>query len=231
MGTNLKMRDHGAGRGEPLGRSEMRKQLVTVFILLLISSVMAAAETGSATGKRATLQRVNVVRANDGTSVEVTAQGQVAPSVTTLDNPARIVLDLPGAALATSQSRILVDRDGIKDVRVGVNGLVPPTSRIVVDLSEPCTYDLAPDASNRIVLHLHTAAQTAALKAPVTTAPASTMPAPQAKATPIAASNAPAAKPSDASASNFVVVEPSYKPKQEEPAKQAVADPADRAAV
>src|SRR6185437_2454378 len=97
--------------------------------------------------------------------------------------------------------------------------------------SEPCTYDLAPDASNRIVLHLHTAAQTAALKAPVTTAPASTMPAPQAKATPIAASNAPAAKPSDASASNFVVVEPSYKPKQEEPAKQAVADPADRAAV
>ncbi|HWF92413.1 MAG TPA: AMIN domain-containing protein, partial [Terriglobales bacterium] len=209
----------------------MRKQLVTVFILLLISSVMAAAETGSATGKRATLQRVSVVRANGGTSVEVTAQGQVAPNVTSLDNPARIVLDLPGAALATSQSRILVDRDGIKDVRVGVNGLVPPTSRIVVDLSEPCTYDLAPDASNRIVLHLHTAAQTAALKAPVTTAPASTMPAPQAKATPIAASNAPAAKPSDASASNFVVVEPSYKPKQEEPAKQAVADPADRAAV
>ena len=85
-----------------------------------------------------------MVRANGGTSVEVTAQGQVAPSMTTLDNPARIVLDLPGAALATSQSRILVDRDGIKDIRVGVNGLVPPTSRIVVDLSEPCTYDLAP---------------------------------------------------------------------------------------
>jgi len=209
----------------------MRKQLVTVFILLLISSVIAAAETGSATGKRATLQRVNVVRANDGTSVEVTAQGQVAPSVTTLDNPARIVLDLPGAALATSQSRIAVDRDGVKDVRVGVNGLVPPTSRIVVDLSEPCTYELTPDASHRIVLHLHTAAQTAAMKAPVTPVSASATPAPQAKAPVTAANNAPAAKPADASASTFVVVEPSYRPKQDEPAKQAEANPADRAAV
>jgi type IV pilus assembly protein PilQ len=208
----------------------MRKQLVTVFILLLVSSVIAAAETGSATGKRATLQRVSVVRANDGTSVEVTAQGQVAPSVTTLDNPARIVLDLPGAALATSQSRILVDRDGIKDVRVGVNGLVPPTSRIVVDLSEPCTYDLAPDASNRIVLHLHTAAQTAATKAPVTPASVPAPAAPQAKATATAVNNAPAAKPAVASASTFVVVEPSYKPKQDD-AKQVPADPAHRAAV
>ena len=202
----------------------MRKQLVTVFILLLVSSVIAAAETGSATGKRATLQSVSVVRANDGTSVEVTAQGQVAPSVTTLDNPARIVLDLPGAALATSQSRILVDRDGIKDIRVGVDGLVPPTSRIVVDLSEPCTYELVHGAGNRIALHLHTAAQTAAMKAPVA-------PAPQAKAAVTAANNAPVAKLADASASNFVVVEPSYKPKQNEPVKEATANPADRAAV
>ncbi|HEY1802726.1 MAG TPA: type IV pilus secretin PilQ [Terriglobales bacterium] len=209
----------------------MRKQLVTVFILLLISSVIAAAETGNATGKRATLQRVNVVQASGGTSVEVTAQGQVAPSVTTLDNPARIVLDLPGAALATSQSRILVDRDGIKDVRVGVDGLVPPTSRIVVDLSEPCTYELVPGAGNRIALHLHTAAQTAAMKAPVAPVSATVVPAPQVKATVTAANNAPVAKLADASASNFVVVEPSYKPKQDEPAKQAAANPADRAAV
>ena len=209
----------------------MRKQLVTVFILLLISSVIAAAETGNATGKRATLQRVNVVAASGGTSVEVTAQGQVAPSVTTLDNPARIVLDLPGAALATSQSRILVDRDGIKDIRVGVDGLVPPTSRIVVDLSEPCTYELVHGAGNRIALHLHTAAQMAAMKAPVAPVSATVAPALQAKAAVTAANNAPVAKLADASASNFVVVEPSYKPKQNEPVKEATANPADRAAV
>ena len=208
--TNLKTQDHGASRGEPVGRSEMRKQLVTVFILLLISSLMAAAETGSAAnGKRATLRKVDVVRSENGTSVEVTAQGQVAPTVTTLDNPSRIVLDLPGTALATSQSHILVGRDGVKDIRVGENGQVPPTSRIVVDLLQPCTYEIVPGTADRVVLKLHAVSQQAETKTPVVLAAAN------------AAANTSDKTITSAKASDFAVIEPAYKPVQA-PADRAV---------
>lgn len=205
----------------------MRKQLVMVFTLLLAASVAAAAETGSAataTGKRATLRKVEVVRADAGVSVELTAQGQLAPVVTKLDNPSRIVLDLPGASLGTSQSRILVGHDGIKDVRLGADGHVPPTSRIVVDLLQPYNYDVVAGANNRIILQLHAATQQAEAKAPK--APVAVEPASNANV---------AAKAADATtdaAKTFVVVEPSYKPKQDAqnaaPAA-AVSSPADRA--
>jgi type IV pilus assembly protein PilQ len=190
----------------------MRKQLVTVFILLLISSVLAAAETGSAAnGKNATLRKVDVVRGDNGTSVEVTAQGQLAPTVTTLDNPSRIVLDLPGTVLATSQSHILVGRDGVKDIRVGVNGQIPPTSRIVVDLLEPCTYEIVPGSADRVVLKLHAASQQAEVKAPAAAAaPVTTVAKTPEKV------NAPA------KASDFAVLEPSYKPAAANPADKAV---------
>jgi type IV pilus assembly protein PilQ len=204
----------------------MRKQLVMVFTLLLAASVAAAAETGSAataTGKRATLRKVEVVRADAGVSVELTAQGQLAPVVTKLDNPSRIVLDLPGASLATSQSRILVGHDGIKDVRVGVDGHVPPTSRVVVDLLQPYNYDVVTGANNRIVLQLHAASREAEIKAPQ--APTAIEPTANANVAPkVADATADTAK-------TFVVVEPSYKPKQDaqKAAPATVASPTDRA--
>ena len=187
----------------------MRKQLVTVFTLLLMVSVVAAAETGSAAnGKNATLRKVDVVRGDNGTSVELTAQGQLAPTVTTLDNPSRIVLDLPGTVLATSQHQILVGRDGVKDIRVGENGQVPPTSRIVVDLLQPCTYEIVPGNANHVVLKLHAASQQAEVKAP---------------AAPVTATAKPVEKVDAlAKASDFAVLEPSYKPAAVNPADKAV---------
>ncbi|HEY1463092.1 MAG TPA: type IV pilus secretin PilQ [Terriglobales bacterium] len=191
----------------------MRKQLVTVFILLLISSLMVAAETGSAAnGKRATLRKVDVIHGDSGTSVEVTAQGQLAPTVTTLDNPARIVVDLPGTVLATSLNHILVGRDGVKDIRVGENGQEPPTSRIVVDLLQPCTYEIVPGSADHVVLKLHAATQQAEAKVPAAVA---------APVTATAKTTEKAVAP--AKASDFAVLEPSFKPAVVNPGDKAVA--------
>jgi len=55
--------------------------------------------------------------------------------VTTLDSPARIVVDFPNTVMATAQSRISVGSDGVKDVRVGMDGQTPPTTRVVIDLA------------------------------------------------------------------------------------------------
>jgi type IV pilus assembly protein PilQ len=207
----------------------MRKQLLGVFLpLLMLVLVAAAAETqntGTEPSQRAAVERVSVVRAADGISVEINARGQVTPRLSTLDRPSRVVLDLPNTVMATSQSHIDVGSGGVKGVRIGTDGQTPPTTRVVVDLVQACGYELTPAGDGKMVLKLHgsgsaqavaPAAPKAAVKGAIT-APA------QAKA-PVPASAT--------SANDFVMVEPAYQAKDATPAAEnrpAVGEPSARA--
>src|SRR5262249_37819711 len=141
----------------------MRKQLLGVFLPLLAVGFMVAAETqgtgtqttASAATKRAALKRLNVVRADDGISIEITANGQVTPKLSAMNRPNRLVVDLPNTVDATEQRPIAVDSEGVTGIRVGMDGQVPPTTRIVVDLQEAMKYELVP-GSDKLVLKLHT---------------------------------------------------------------------------
>ena len=97
-----------------------------------------------------------MVRGDDGISVEITARGQVTPKLSTLDSPARLVVDLPNTVMATSQSHVDVGSDGVKGVRVGMDGQKPPTTRVVVDLEKACRYELVPGGDNKFMLKLYT---------------------------------------------------------------------------
>src|ERR1700686_1326737 len=114
----------------------MRKQLLGLFVTLLAFVLIAAAAdiTGKGVTASAGLQRLEAPHSQDGLRVEFKATGPLAPRVTTLDSPARIVVDFPNTVMATAQSRISVGRDGVKDVRVGMDGQNPPNTRVVVDL-------------------------------------------------------------------------------------------------
>ena len=227
----------------------MRKQLLSVFLPLLVMGLIAAAaetqSTGTEAPKSSALQRVNVVRGDDGISVEITARGQVTPQMSTLDRPARVVVDLPNTAMATSQSHINVDSKGVKDVRVGMNGRTPPTTRLVIDLEQACRYELVPGDSGKFILKLHPAvsaakagSKPAAPATPKTTAVAvnpfaAKEVAPKQSAPAVTAQTA-ASKPaqSASSATDFVFVEPSYQAKNAsavEPAKLAAIEPSARA--
>jgi len=228
----------------------MRKQLLSVFLPLLILLFAAAAETqNTATDstKHAALQKVNVVRGDDGVSVEITARGQVTPQLSTLDSPARVVVDLPNTVAATSQRQISVGNDGVKEVRVGMDGHTPPTTRVVIDLVQACRYELVPGGDNKLILKLHTATSAAkAIAKPLASAApkaaaALTVPPAVAKKEVTVSQLAPTAaapvedKKSSQSAStatDFVFVEPSYKPKDATAAeenKAAVIEPSARA--
>src|SRR5580704_16903430 len=232
----------------------MRKQLLAVLLPLLILALIAGAETQStSTGAdtRATIQKVDVMHADDGISVEITAHGQVTPKVSALDSPARVLVTLPNTVAATVQNHISVGSNGVKGVRIGTDGHVPPTTSIVIDLVQACQYELLP-AGDRIIVKLHPAAANASAKA-VTPAPAKLLtaampvapvsvktavvtskPAP-AKASPVVAAasvsaNDKASKQS-ASATDYVFVEPSYQ--QKKPAEKTATDepaPSERAA-
>jgi type IV pilus secretin PilQ/predicted competence protein len=114
----------------------MRKQLLGLFVTLLAFVLIAAAAdiTGKGVAASAALQKLEVAHSQDGLRVEFKAKGTLAPRLTTLDSPARIVVDFPNTVMATAQSRISVGRDGVKDVRVGMDGQVPPSTRVVIDL-------------------------------------------------------------------------------------------------
>ncbi len=223
----------------------MRKQLLSVFLPLLLLGLMAsAAETPAP--QQNELQRVNVVRGTDDVRVEINARGAMTPKLSTADSPSRVIVDLPGTVMATGQSRITVGSAGIKGVRIGMDGQTPPTTRIVVDMEHACRYELTPLADGKLVLTLHTQRTTAASasvpKAVVKTvaqtsiAPASSPFAARVmevtpKAQPVSAT-APVVAPTAATAapstsSDFVFVEPTYAaktnsaPTSDEPAGRA----------
>ena len=77
------------------------------------------------------------------------------PRLSTLDNPARIVVDLPNTVVATSRGLISVDGDGVKDVRLGMDGQAL-LHRVVVDLTKACRHELVAGSDNTLVLKLYT---------------------------------------------------------------------------
>ncbi len=198
----------------------MRKQLLGIMLPLLVVCMLASGETqstGSVT-KRAALVKVNVAHSDNAVTVELLTRGTVAPKVSELDSPARLVLDLPNTVAATLAS-VGVDSNGVKRVRIGMDGKVSPTTRVVVDLDRACRHELVP-GDNQLVLKLYTAnaGPRQEAKAPVAEPTVARGVAPfTSKAAPVAEAKAPATP-----ASTFVMVGPAYKPKADvEPAVRA----------
>ena len=199
----------------------MRKQLLGLLLPLLIASLMVAAETqttgtsttAQAAEKHAVLKGFNVVRGNDGISVEIMALGQVQPKVSSMDHPDRVVVDLPNTVAVTDRRRVSVDSDGVKAVRVGMDGQLSPTTRLVVDLDAPMKYELSP-VNDKLVLKLHS--DTLAKHAPALVPVKATTPqvAVAASAKPVASQPAITPVSGTSSPKDFVFVEPTYQPKE-----------------
>lgn len=219
----------------------MRKQQLTMFVSMVVLVVVGAA----AAQAPSQLDRVNVVRGTDDIRVEMSSSGAVSPKVSTLDSPNRVVVDLPATVMAAGQSRITVGAAGVKDVRIGMDGQTPPTTRIVVDLDKACAYELTPGAAGKLVLTLHANAVAKANAAEAkTVAASSAVPAgkPMSPFSPrvIDSRSIPATKPDSAPSSkpsagnsptptDFVFVEPTYQAKNEAKKDEAASEPTVRA--
>ncbi|HZW92593.1 MAG TPA: AMIN domain-containing protein [Candidatus Eremiobacteraceae bacterium] len=129
----------------------------------------AAAATGSTPNNK--LERVNVIRHADDIQIEIHSRDTVIARVSKLKSPERLLVELPATVVGTSQSKIPVDSAGVKGVRIAMNGKIPPTTSVVVDLDHTLSYELTPGPSDKFVLTLHTQAVAKATPpaAPVTT--------------------------------------------------------------
>src|ERR1700686_3699859 len=224
----------------------MRKQLLGLLVPPLTFVLIAAAAdmTGKGVAAGAALQRLEVAHSQDGLRVEFKAKGTLAPRVSTLDSPARIVVDFPNTVMGTAQSGISVDSDGVKDVRAGMDGHVPPSTRVVIDLDlaggnvGSRQHELVAGSDGSFVLNIHDAvvahrqpapaaksvAASAAPKLVLASAPVTLAPAVPAATTAVASTPSPAEnaqKPAD-----FAFVEPKYSikdSKQDDKAAQPAA--------
>ncbi|HUM06265.1 MAG TPA: type IV pilus secretin PilQ [Terriglobales bacterium] len=200
----------------------MRKQQLTMFVsLLLMVVVAAAAQTPSQ------LDRVNVIRDAGNIRVEMRASGTVAPKLTTLDSPARVVVDLPETVMATGQTHIAVGSAGVKGVRIGMDGQAHPTTRVVVDLEKTLAYELTPGPAGKLVLTLHGNAvepKTVAAEAAPAGKPLSPFSPRVMELHSAPKAEVPATKPaekSEATPNQFVFVEPAYQAKSDAKSDQA----------
>src|SRR5262245_1409477 len=194
----------------------MRKQLLGLILPLLTFVLIAAAADlpGKSVGTVSALQRLEVAHSQDGLRVEFTAKGVTAPKVTTLDSPARIVVDLPNTVMATGQHQINVGSDGVKGLRIGMNGQVPPTTRVVVDLDAARQPELITGKDGHFTLKIQDA--TLAKKTLPVAQPVAATPAPKLEsATATASVSAPAPADPSAKPVDFAFVEPKYAAKDD----------------
>lgn len=103
--------------------------------------------------KTANVQSVRLLAEDAGAAVEIIANQPITPQVTPLDNPHRIVIDLPYSNTSMRGKKIGSHLRQIKDLRIDQYTIRPPVTRVVVDLSEAMTFDV--DANNgKILVHL-----------------------------------------------------------------------------
>ena len=103
--------------------------------------------------KIAAIKSFRIIQEQGGPAVEILSSQPLIPSIQQLNDPARLVIDLPNARLDTSYKRITVQADQIDLLRADQFQQNPPVARVVLDLLAPRAYTWDA-AGNRLVIHL-----------------------------------------------------------------------------
>ena len=85
--------------------------------------------------------------------VEVLSTAPVAPALSTLNSPPRLVIDLPNTVLGAAHKLTVIKQENILAIRVDQFQKNPPITRIVVDLLTPYGYTWD-GAGNRLMVRL-----------------------------------------------------------------------------
>ena len=88
----------------------------------------------------------------EGTVLEISSNGSLVPTITKLDGPPRLVIDLPGAL--PPPGKLPAAQHEVKSVRASQYQQNPPIARLVVDLAQPRNY-VWETVANKLLVHLH----------------------------------------------------------------------------
>jgi len=140
------------------------RRLAKVAPLWLLAALFVATpaipQSEPNTQKLITIRSVRAVAENGGAAVEIISNGPLVPAISKLDNPSRLVIDLPNARLSSDKKSVDFRSDQINGIRMNQFQQSPPLARIVVDLAKPVTYTWDA-AGNRLMVRMHLAQETA----------------------------------------------------------------------
>lgn len=150
------------------------KQLLGIIVLAAAASALATgqvssnsaapskaaepapAKTAAQSGRINHISNITVAQGKESLNVEVSGDGSLTARAMKLTRPDRIVLDIADSVLQGRSREIPVNSGDIKDVRAAHYQSAPPTTRIVVDLTNMHDFEVVP-AGNKLTLKLKNA--------------------------------------------------------------------------
>lgn len=109
-----------------------------------------------------TIRTVRALPQKDGPAIEIISDHSLVPTINKIDNPPRLVIDLPNARLYGTTRRLDFHSSEVSNVRLSQFRDNPPVARIVIDLSQPVSYTWDA-AGNLLTVRLRSAQQTTAV--------------------------------------------------------------------
>jgi hypothetical protein len=88
------------------------------------------------------IQRVQVLRAQNLVDIEIEASDRIVPQTNLLTGPDRLVIDFVNARPGVQLRNQAVNREEVKRLRVGLFSSDPPVTRVVLDLNGPQQYQV-----------------------------------------------------------------------------------------
>ena len=110
------------------------------LLLAALAGVYAAAQSDGALSHQAEIRSVTVIPGDNGPVLEIVSTRPVTPQLQTVQDPLRLVIDLPNSTLGTARKRIPFRNPQIKGIRLSQYQENPAISRVVVDLTAPVEY-------------------------------------------------------------------------------------------
>ncbi len=98
------------------------------------------------------IRSMRVISSAEGPAIEIITSFPITPKIITLQDPARLVIDLPDSLLSSPKA-IDFRSDQIERIRANQFQNAPPISRVVVDLAKPIGYSWDA-AGNRLMIRL-----------------------------------------------------------------------------
>ena len=109
-------------------------------------------------GPAAVLQSVKMISDADGPALEIISSQTPDSSIEFLDNPPRLVIDLPYTKVLLPRKPLQVGNEQIRTVRINQFQQAPPVARIVVDLVHPVGYS-SDSKGQRLLVRMHPMAE------------------------------------------------------------------------
>ena len=152
---------------KPLPRLRSQFVALSLFTASLIAAGTAQSRPHllASTDPPIVVRSVRVLPGQAGPVVEILSSRPLVPTLTKLDNPPRLVIDLPNAdvpnTLVSGNKGVDFPSEDIRRLRINQYQTNPPVARVVVDLLKPVgqTWDAA---GNRLMIRLHPAREAVA---------------------------------------------------------------------